>query len=181
VSGRDRRRSKTQEDYRESLRTALNCLNCPGAAWIFGPPAFGHDTDEPLQLLHRPDPLVLRADGGTFRLSARQTFRILPRALLGSAWRVSTQSYEYTIYNSTGAELIAWHWHPRSETYELPHVHINVPVGGVRQRAHVPTGRTAFEDVVRFALHELRVGPAYDDWEDRLRDARDHFNSVKTW
>jgi hypothetical protein len=54
-------------------------------------------------------------------------------------------------------------------------------LGVTLARLHIPTGRVAFEEVVRLLITELRVEPNRDDWREILRDSEDRFREYRTW
>lgn len=109
--------------------------------------------------------------------------------LSDSGWRVSTAGYAYTLLLTTGAELLAFHWHPfGSSAVKSPHLHIgNVIVakdvaegfprvvarefGG----AHIPTGTIALRDVLGFVIDEFGVAPRRPGWRAILDQAGETF------
>ncbi len=82
-------------------------------------------------------------------------------------WKVKITAYPYTLEESKGGEMISWHpTGPGALPY--PHLHLGAAVDVGRaelEGAHIPTGRVALEQVLRFAIETFRVrtvaaGPA---------------------
>lgn len=98
------------------------------------------------------------------------------------AWRVSTAGYAYTLLLTTGAELLAFHWHPRGiSPAKFPHLHIGSaiitknltaafprPIAREFSDAHIPTGPIALRALVAFLVEELGVAPLRPNWHDIL-------------
>lgn len=105
-------------------------------------------------------------------------------------WRVTTTEYFYTLWRARGGRgkkperLVSYQWHPKpGETYTYPHVHLG-PASGVEphlQKTHVPTGRVALEDVIRYAISQLGARPLRADWMEVLEDTQRHFEDLQTW
>ena len=100
-------------------------------------------------------------------------------------WKVSTAEYNYNLRDSENRVVIAYHWHP-AERYKVrsPHLHLDQGAEVGRQdlhRVHIPTGRIAIEDFLRFAITELGVEPRRDDWEEVLLRSRKTYEDWRTW
>ncbi len=99
------------------------------------------------------------------------------------------EAYTSTIQESLGfiysletverREVLIYQWSPEGTGRTTrPHLHVgrrllreSIEVGdrSVRlPKLHVPTGRVAIEDVVRFAIAELGVTPRRVDWKEVL-------------
>lgn len=91
----------------------------------------------------------------------------------GKLWRVKTVAYWYAIEDKNERELIAYHWHPEAKgTTKLPHLHLESGLNlGQTQflKKHFPTGRVAFEDVLRCLIVEFQAQPRRTDWDAVLR------------
>lgn len=129
-------------------------------------------------------PLPVEAASRRFWFLATQHFHYVPDRRYRGEWKVATDGYAYTLATDEALshEVVAWHWHP--QTRPDPHLHIgrgleefNVLPG----RAHIPTGRVAFEEVVLFLLKDLGAVPARDDWENVLDDSLQRFRKYRTW
>ncbi len=100
-------------------------------------------------------------------------------------WKVSTLKYTYAIeYAESGKEIIAFHW-SREPSGPVPYPHIHCDFGGnggmpITRKTHVPSGRVALEDVVFFAISELKVKPLSDEWERIIAKNRQAFIAYKT-
>lgn len=59
------------------------------------------------------------------------------------------------------SELVSWHWHPAiSPEHPHPHIHVKADhedLPGLRDM-HLPSWRVTFEDVLLFAIRDLKVG-----------------------
>ena len=101
-----------------------------------------------------------------------------------AAWRLRSRDNFYQVRDRSGAEIIAFHWHPRRrDSPDFPQFHVTSRVGAVEvsRRHHVPTGRVSLEAVVRFLIVELGVALRRDDWEDVLADGERRFAERRTW
>jgi hypothetical protein len=49
------------------------------------------------------------------------------------------------------------------------------------RKAHFPTGRLAFEDVLRLVITQFGVIPLRDDWETMLERTQAAFEDWRTW
>jgi hypothetical protein len=77
--------------------------------------------------------------------------------------KVVTQDYAYTLSDDAEQrpELYSWQW---TEGVADPHVHVGRgnPDFGSLGKLHIPTGRIAFEQVLKFAIEEHDVQTAID-------------------
>lgn len=99
-------------------------------------------------------------------------------------WRVRTSAYEYSLVDDKYQEVAAFHWHPGGRSLVgWPHLHIGsaLSYSTYLTDAHLPTGRVAFEQVVRLLIEDLGVGPRRADWERTLDAAYQLFLQNRTW
>lgn len=91
---------------------------------------------------------------------------------------VRTGGYLYSVNSDVqGGELFGWHWHPESASWCLwPHVHVPADHGD-----HLPTGRVAFEQIVRWLLQEARLPPLRADWEELLERNELDWRDRRSW
>jgi len=97
-------------------------------------------------------------------------------------WKVSTAAYFYEIQEKERCELLSYHWHPNvGRSY--PHLHIGAGSGvtQILAKVHVPTRRISLEEVLRFAIVELKVRPLRRDWESVLEATQARFEKFRTW
>jgi hypothetical protein len=95
-------------------------------------------------------------------------------------FRASVSMYMYSVMDLLGRELFAYHWHPTGvSAVQEPHFHMSsIPptilperTGSpkveelIMSRVHFPTHRIELNDLVRFLIVELGVGPRRPDWE----------------
>jgi hypothetical protein len=142
----------------------------------------GRSSLQPLSLtLARGDTVPLT--GGPVRMGfrMRQAYDVTEDRAVPARrrWRVVVTNYFYTFEAiESGRELFACHWHPDVIDKAFPHVHLESGLGVQRDfvGVHVPTGSLVLEDVIRFAIEELRVRPRVRDWAavlERSRAARE--------
>lgn len=95
-------------------------------------------------------------------------------------WTTHVVRYEYALEDQNGGEILAYHWHPnRRNALASPHLHIGgavlTAVYKNLSKAHVPTERIVLEDVLWFAMRELKAPPTRRhtaDGEDAFRRGR---------
>jgi hypothetical protein len=107
-----------------------------------------------------------------------QYFRIVWNSEI-SSYNVKTVSYTYEIEDEeTRHELLAFHWEPESphSTVKIPHLHLGFVLADkalpFNNKAHIPSGRVALEDVVSFLIADLKVSSLNSNWESLLRHSR---------
>src|SRR5262249_51662350 len=111
-------------------------------------------------------------------LDVTQQYRVVEAEGERGPWKVTIVEYDYSILNEDFSEFLVYHWHPDSSSPEKrPHLHI----GGESGKAHVPTGRVALEDVLRFCIRDLEVQPLREDWSDILDATQGAFETWRTW
>ena len=138
---------------------------------------------------YRPIDLPYRADinGGRFVLIGRGSplglivvlrYRLSNEESNRRAWGVRVASYEYTLTEQTGREIIAYHWDPLARSpITTPHLHLGPASGDVWRplsQAHFPTGPIAIQDVIRFAITQLGAlpQPSHPNWDVVLQRTR---------
>lgn len=102
-----------------------------------------------------------------------------------AGWAVHTTQYTYEFQLNNGLEVVSYHYDPRGTSkVKTPHMHVKsltrpLPLS----RAHFPTGRVSIEDVIRFAITELRVRPRHRDgeWQARLVETEEGFKTKRRW
>lgn len=98
-------------------------------------------------------------------------------------WKVGTDGYAYTVSEDRdlSSELFSWHWHPTTRQDTHLHVGRGHDLHGPLARLRVPTGRVAFEEVVRFLIEDLYVQPERSDWDSVLSECLERFRRFRTW
>jgi hypothetical protein len=100
-------------------------------------------------------------------LTASQNFHFGPDPDFAKEWKVKTDGYAYHVFTTEdeAGQLFGWHWHPQFG--HSCHVHIGPRQGKSRAlyRLHVPSGRAAFEEVLRFLIEDVGVRTARKDWD----------------
>lgn len=176
MPGRDEREAFNR--YADPLREVLSCITTVPLR-IDGP--FKASAEAPTQFVFIQNPALL--SNSDLFLFFRQSFHLIYREE-EEDWKVKTDSYEYSIENATGRELFAYHWDPAGKV-TVPHLHFGALVTAadspISRKAHVPTGRVPVEDVVWFAIEELKVKPLRDNWDKLTAFSRKRFMEHKSW
>ena len=131
---------------------------------------------------------MVRLDGPKLYLKAMQRFsyQAHPDADRSSERKVHTEEYAYTLSEdpTLGVAMFSWEWNPNSETWPDPHLHIGRGDPRVLgyHKYHIPTGRVALEDVLKFAITELRVQTTTkpEDCIEILDDCLRRFHAART-
>jgi hypothetical protein len=91
----------------------------------------------------------------------------------------------YELLDYDERELFVYHWHPTgSSPVRFPHLHVAgaapiplaAPAGDAPPRrlaidkAHFPTDRVSFEEVVGLLIRDFDIEPHREDWERILSD-----------
>lgn len=123
--------------------------------------------------------VALRDDEGAsrFQCSVEHSFALDPAA------EIHTTGYAYHLYDGTGRELLAYHWHPRGAgARPEPHLHVRAMIGHTAlARLHLPTGRVSLEAFVRLLITEFGVAPLEEGWQRILDTAERTFYRVRAW
>lgn len=97
--------------------------------------------------------------------------------------KVATDEYAYTLSRDDlmKDEIVSWHWQPGSRAD--PHLHVGPAPGGPPKRHHIPSGRIAFEQVLRYAIDDCGVRPALKKAEAlaQLDECLRRFSAYRTW
>ncbi len=146
------------------------------------------------------DALPQKLKGANVYLAITQRYRVIREEEDPDRgpWRVTIDQYVYTLSALPGRDkserpetLLSYQWHPHPRAkYNYPHLHLG-PASGIgssahaaarlTDKSHVPTGRVAVEDVIRFAITQLNVEPLRDDWEQVLDEAQKRHERYRSW
>lgn len=168
------KRTDAYNVYLNSFQSVLSCVTSRPLAR-----RRCEDTEE-LFLVNSP----VRLKGSDLLFSVTQYFRIVNSAELDDC-AVRTESYTYEILDSiTQNDLFCFHWEPNS-TVQYPHIHLGFAAKGhglpIDNKAHIPSGRVAIEDVVAFLIKDLGVKPLTDNWITVVGLSRGLFYKNKKW
>jgi hypothetical protein len=101
---------------------------------------------------------------------------------------LTTKYYLYSVADSDGKDLVGFHFHPdlTEDPVLYPHIHAYAKqdprfMALDLQRKHIPSGRVALEDVIRWLISELKVKPRRDDWDEVLKKAKERFLEIRSW
>lgn len=170
-------RAQAVNRYKGFLQKSLSCVS--HAVWHTAEAQRGGKGE--FVLLTREAPLSLHCpDREPIYLTATQNFHLEKDHRFTGEWKVKTDRYEYTVSFSETLEpeLLAWHWHPGSKV-DKPHLHARL--GGSLAKAHLPTGRVSFEEVLLCLIHDLGVKPVREDWVGVLGETEARFAEYRTW
>jgi hypothetical protein len=172
------------QNFLDPLRRSLSCV--ADAILLVGGGYYPSPKPHVLTLSDSPDPTPLGRDK-RFTIMAVQHYHIIQQEGARGPWKVQTAAYYYTIGEAGDREreIFAYHWHPaRPNPITFPHFHIyhGAEVGrdDIR-KAHFPTGRVAFEDVLRLMITQFGVEPRRDDWDAIFSQAQSSFEEWRTW
>lgn len=134
--------------------------------------------------LTAPDVIRLKTNSGSLYLRATQSFCYGVHPQFEGERKVLTEDYVYTLSadEALQQELYSWQWHPGA--WPEPHVHVGRrnPSLGDLGKLHIPTGRVAFEQVLKFAIGDHGVLPARgDDAIDILDESLRRFQLYRSW
>lgn len=168
--------------YVRYLQLSLSCISGT-AQFVTGPRPYGGE--DALALTTKPERMRLRCEDETYVfLAAAQGFHFEADPDFEGEWKVKTDEYAYSVFTSDeeSGQLFAWHWHPAAYRADC-HIHVGARQGEERAlyRYHVPSGRVAFEEVLRFLLEEFHVESARDDSEEILTNSQTRFEAFRTW
>jgi hypothetical protein len=132
--------------------------------------------------LMAPVPLNRRSD---LYLSFKQQYKVVTHAEKGR-FRVTTLYYSYAVETQDGQEIVGYHWHPDGVSpIAFPHLHLGaasrIGMKELSNKAHFPTGRVAFEDVVQFLIATFGVEPDRTRLREVAGKTRSRFARHKTW
>jgi hypothetical protein len=160
------------------------------AQWYVGP---SPSDNVNLALLVNPRDVRLHREGelADIVFSPSQLFTIIPDNRYPGEYKASTLAYIYSVRlkeppDDGDDEIVAWHWHPlRTPDRPDPHIHVTVAhphLGVTLSKLHIPSGRVAFEEVLRFLIDDLSVIPVRpDDWRVIVGDSEARFKAFRTW
>lgn len=166
----------------EPLAEAVGCLG--RAKFTASPGGRGNLHVVHSLLLNGGGPLLL---SGGLQLSARVLYEIIRDGTSAAQpFRITTRAYMHTIALNDGVELLTAHWHPVGASPQVqPHWHVGAaalaPDGVFTPRAHIPSGRIAFETIVRVAIEQFGVEPTRSDWAEVLDRCEHNFTEHRSW
>jgi hypothetical protein len=113
---------------------------------------------------------VASPDGLALRVT--ENYELVQDTSTRDRWRIAVTGYWYAVERLPAEEeLLAFHWHPRVEDVNFPHLHLgHTLVADVGfSRVHVPTGQVTLRDVLRLLVRDLHVRPRRPNWRDVLQ------------
>lgn len=133
--------------------------------------------------------------GGFFPIGRRDGTRLfidinqeIDNPTQANGFKVSTRYYLYSVADSNIDDLVGFHYNPEltDDPILYPHIHAYANQDPRFQplnlhRRHIPSGRVALEDVIRWLIDELEIVPARSDWDKVLADAREKFKNSQSW
>lgn len=170
------------QNFLEPLQLALSCVSPE----VFTVRGGYYPSATPHALTLGNSPALLGRDR-RFALKVVQHYRIIEHEGARGPWKVRTVAYYYTVEKAggPGQEMFGYHWHPNERTaITFPHFHLYQAAGAMRddvRKAHFPTGRIAFEDMLRLVITQFGVIPLRDNWETILDQTQRAFEDWQTW
>jgi hypothetical protein len=172
---------EARQNFLEPLQQALSCVTQAILLRAKSP------SDSSLEVLTISNGPARIGRDGRFALNVDQQYRIIEFEGSRGPFKVRTVGYAYTLEEAAhpGAPLLAYHWHPRGHSQiTYPHLHI-YQCAEIRRLdgrvAHFPTGRVAFEEVLRLLIIDFGVTPIREDWTEVLQRTQDNFEEYRTW
>lgn len=140
-----------------------------------------HDLNKVHGITPADGPVLITEDG--LHLDIGLQYSIIKTGESGKmAYRCTTKAYAYAILDAENHPLFAWHWHPFGNSrFVEPHSHPYAIDPRLPSGAHYPTGRISLEQVIRFAIDQLRVQPMRDDWDKVLSMNEARFELHRSW
>jgi hypothetical protein len=142
-----------------------------------------YDRLDGVSVLTLPDPAQLNGRPDLYLF--RQQYKVIKDPENGP-FRVTTPYYSYAIETQDAQEIVGYHWHPDGiSPVKFPHLHLGpgalIGLEDLNRRAHLPTGRIAFEDIVEFLVATFGVEPDRTLWQELVEKTRTLFARHKTW
>lgn len=138
-------------------------------------------------LLEPQDPVPLpRRVGSTLYLSAyiRFGFETDRRDSHEGGVKAVVREYIYSLRTAPEeeAEFLAWHWHPKTQRAEHPHVHARADHPEIPdfRDLHLPTARVFFEEVLLFTVTNLDAS-CREGGADSLRESSQRTSKWASW
>lgn len=164
-------------NYLEPLQRSVSCL--AGVGKIVTSSRVVKVGDFGTWILNGPEGMQLPNFG---TLHAQQRYEVVETdpehrlANSGENFRVSTREYLYKVQIAAGDHTMMWHWHPVGNSPERrPHIHPSF-----NQKAHMPSGRMAIEDVIEGCI-ALGAKESRDDWQKVLMESGGLHKLHRTW
>jgi hypothetical protein len=165
------------ESYAAPIRETLSCITKAVLGYSGG--VYPSPTNHNLCFVGKP---VARLNGTRLSLFFSQNYSLVQT--VEQTWKVQTEGYFYRLDDEHSAEILSYHWHPQVPDEPYPHMHLKKGSGIGRselQRAHIPTGRMAIENIVLFVVRDFGVEPLREDWEQIVRTNLEIFERYRTW
>lgn len=171
------------ENFRHPLQRALSCVNEEAHLWALS--SNGYSPGQDHALVPNRGELVDLLSEQEIKLTSLFTYRVEKAEGERGPWKVKTTAYLHALEDGQGREIIAYHWHPaQGSAHSFPHLHIETGIGanlGRVHKYHIPTGRVAFEDVLRLAMNEFGVEAQRPDWDNVIGQTQAKFEQWRTW
>jgi hypothetical protein len=132
--------------------------------------------------LEEPAPLHGRPN---LYVSFTQQYKIIKDSENGP-YKVKTLYYSYAVETESAQEIAGYHWHPEGVSpVRFPHLHLGpaalIAREELNRKAHFPTGRVAFEEIVEFLIATFGVEPDRALWQELVEKTKSMFKKSKTW
>jgi hypothetical protein len=143
-----------------------------------------YDRLDEVSVLTLPDPAPLNGRSDLY-LSFTEQYKVIKDPENGP-FRVTTHYYSYAVETQDAQEIVGYHWHPDGVSpVGFPHLHLGpaalIGLEELGRKAHLPTGRIAFEDIVEFLVATFGVEPDRTLWPQIVEKTRSRFARRKSW
>lgn len=130
---------------------------------------------DPHCIYFQNNPVPLRGEP-LLALNLAHGYRIIEESGANGPWMVRTTFYYYALKGRDGREILSFHWRPElprgsKDFVTTPYVHVGPGAEfglSLLDGAHIPTNLIGLEEVLRFAIRDLRVQPLRRDWQKAL-------------
>lgn len=164
--------------YLEPLQKNLSII-CKG---VLRPS--NYDMVDKVGVLMLPDPAPLNGRPDLY-LAFAQQYKII-KDVENGPFRVTTRYYSYAVETQDAQEIVGYHWHPDGDSpVKFSHLHLGpgalIGREEISRKAHFPTGRVAFEDMVELLIDTFGVQPDRTLWQEIVEKTRSLFTQHKSW
>ena len=173
---------EARQNFVGPLQQALSCVTQAVLITVKSP------SDPTLEVLTLSSGSARIGRDRRFTLGVDLQYRIIESEGSLGPLKGSIVGYAYTLLEEVAdheVALLAYHWHPHGRSQiTYPHLHI-YQCAEIRRpdgrEAHFPTGRIAFEEILRLVIQEFNVRPIREDWGTILDRTQAAFENWRTW
>lgn len=165
--------------FLEQIKTALSVLTAPHL--VRPPGALGVVQAATL----RDGPVRIGSDFpkyAGFQIDVKLQYAVIEDPSPQGHYRCTSHQYIYTLYDDQQRKILAFHWHPGSNSpEEWPHCHVGEAFIPQRDRLHIPTERLTVEQFVRIAVESFGARATSDDYAEVLDITQQAHEEHRSW